>query len=64
MPSNFSDFVVALTAVCVSIFAGLNVEPDEKTPLVSKKRSYLPHCEVAPASRGNWGRETGTVLSQ
>jgi hypothetical protein len=25
-----------------------------------KSDHVLPHCKVAPASRGNWGRETGT----
>ena len=45
-------------------FCRLNADPDEKTPLPVKDDRTFPRCNVAPASRGNWGRETGTVLSQ
>ena len=58
--SGFSDFVVDATAVGVGIFCLLSADLDEKTPLPVEKRS-LRRCKVAPASRGNWGRETGTV---
>src|SRR6266481_2171144 len=42
-------------------FCRLNADPDERTPLPVKSDHALLLCKVAPASRGNWGRETGTV---
>jgi hypothetical protein len=55
MSSNFSDFVVAPTAVCVGIFAGLNVDR-------MRRRRYQQKTVIPPALQSGPGlpRQLGT----